>query len=217
MLILRAIEFAMLFLVLPVGLALWPRRLNPIPILLATAAAVLIVLLNDPSFDRESLTRFPDPVHNMLRIAAPLPIVAGLMIALLYWLAPQQLFKFVRRKPRTWAGVMVVYPLVSVIPQTVIYRVFFMYRYAPLFGNGWLMIMAATVAFGLGHLIFRHPVPVLMTTVGGLIFALRYHATASAPLSAIEHAIYGDLAFTIGYSYYLYHASKRMTDRSLKV
>ncbi len=101
-------ECVSLFVGLPVFLALLPRRLNPIPILLATAAAVLIVLWNDPSFDRESLTRFPDPVHNLLRIAAPLPVVAGLMIGLLYWLAPQQLFKFGRRKRRTWAGVMVV-------------------------------------------------------------------------------------------------------------
>jgi len=134
------------------------------------------------------------------------------MIALLYWLVPKELFKFIRRKPRTWAGVMVIYPFVSVIPQTIIYRVFFMHRYAYLFGNGWGMIAAATAAFGIGHVVFRHPVPVIITAIGGFIFAFNYHTTGSAPLSAIEHALYGDLAFTIGYSYYLYHASERTVE-----
>jgi hypothetical protein len=43
----------------------------------------------------------------------------------------------------------------------------------------------------------------------GRLFAWRYQSTGSAALTAIEHALYGNLAFTIGFSRYLYHASTR--------
>lgn len=208
----RAIECGLLFGALPVSLALLWRKFNPIPLLIFTATVVLAVLLRDPTFNPACLIRLPDLAHNLLMILLPLPVLAALLAALLYRLAPAQLFKLPRRKPRVWAMVMLAYPLISVVPQTIIYRVYFMHRYEMLFGSGWGMILAATLAFGLGHVIFRHPVPVVVTMIGGLIFAIRYHVTGSAPLSAFEHALYGDLAFTIGYGYYLYHGSVRSVE-----
>jgi hypothetical protein len=53
---------------------------------------------------------------------------------------------------------------------------------------------------------------VLLTLAGGLLFCWRYHTTGSAALSAVEHALYGNLVFTIGYSRYLYHASTRAAE-----
>lgn len=212
MLIERVIELLLVFVALPATLAMLPRRISPIPLMIIAASVMLGVLLRDPTFGSACLTRLPHLSHNLLAILLPIPLMACLMIGLLYWLAKDQLFRFVRRKPKLWATVMVMYPLMSVVPQTIIYRVYFMHRYEVLFGSGWLMIVMAALAFGFGHVIFRHAVPVLLTTVGGLIFAWRYSLTGSAPLSVLEHSIYGNLAFTIGYSYYLYHGSVRATE-----
>lgn len=207
-------ELLVVFVLCPAVLAIIPKRLSPIPILILTAVAMLAVLFRDPTFDASCLTRLPRHHQDLLRIVAPMPLLGSLMVGLLYLLVPDEVFRFVRRKPRLWAVVMLVYPITSVVPQTIIFRVFFIHRYAPLFGNGWGMIVAAGLMFGFGHIIFRHHVPVLLTAIGGFIFAADYLATGSAPLSAIQHAIYGDLAFTIGYSYYLYHGSVRLAERA---
>lgn len=212
MLIPRTFELLLVFVAMPISVALLPRRLNPIPLLIIAAVLMLAMLVRDPTFNPACLTRLPRLGRHLMGILLPLPLMGGLMLGLLYLLVPDQLFKLVRRKPRLWAIVMVMYPLMSVVPQTIIYRVFFMHRYEVLFGRGWLMIAMAALAFGLGHIIFRHSVPVLITTIGGFIFAWRYTVTGSAPLSLLEHSLYGNLAFTIGYSYYLYHGSVRATE-----
>jgi len=207
--ILRAIECAVLFLVLPLALALLPFRISPIPVLIAATVLVMILLLRDPSFNRFALTTLPDLRRNLVSMLLIIPIAAALLAGLLYWLQPAAMFSFPRQQPNLWILVMCMYPIVSVVPQTIIYRVFFMHRYEPLFGKGWTMVFVATAAFALCHIIFKHPLPILLTSVGGLLFAWRYWSTGSAPLSALEHAIYGDLAFTIGYGWYLYHGSMR--------
>ena len=212
MLLWRALECALLFVVCPIGLATLRRRVNPIPILLIVASIVTLILMRDRTFDFAALASFPQPLRHLGNIALLLPIGAAGLFGLLSYMAPQDRFKLIRKKPRVWVTVMVLYPLLSVIPQTIIYRVFFMHRYQALFGSGALMLAAATLAFGLGHIIFRQPLPVLLTTVGGLLFAWRYMATGSAGYSAIEHALYGNLAFTIGFSRYLYHASTRTAE-----
>jgi hypothetical protein len=212
MLLWRAIECGVLFVVLPIALALRHRRVNPIPILLIVAAIATVMLMRDPTFDFGSFASFPRPLDNLRYILMLLPIGAAGLFGLLSYMSPDDRFKLLRKKPRVWAMVMLLYPLMSVIPQTIIYRVFFMHRYQVLFGNDLLMLTAATLAFGLGHVIFRHPLPVILTTIGGLLFAWRFMATGSAGYSAIEHALYGNLAFTIGFSRYLYHASTRMAE-----
>jgi hypothetical protein len=214
--ILRAIECFVLFVALPGGLAMLPWRVNPIVLLLAAAAVVLMWLLIDPHFDRRRLIRFPDPKRNLIAVLWPLPLAAGMLALLLWWVRPETLLSLPRRDPRLWALVMCLYPLLSVIPQTLIYRVFFMHRYDALFGRGWRLVIAATLAFGFCHIVFRHPLPVAITTIGGLLFAWRYWKTRSAPISALEHALYGDIAFTLGYGAYLYHGSIEMIETTTR-
>lgn len=207
----------MLFAALPVLLALRPTRVNPIPILLGIAIVLIGALTFDPTFDLSRLLYVPRPRENLLQILILLPVGALLLWGILTVLAPEDRFLLPRRKPKVWAMLLVLYPIASVIPQTIIYRVYFMHCYQPLFGDGWAMIVIATAAFALGHVIFRHPMAVLLTVAGGLLFCWRYHTTGSAVLSALEHALYGNLVFTIGYSRYLYHASTRAAEGLVSV
>jgi membrane protease YdiL (CAAX protease family) len=111
---------------------------------------------------------------------------------------PDRLFDLPRERPLVWLAVVVLYPLLSVYPQELIFRAFLMHRYAPLVGTGTGAVAASAVAFGFAHVIFGNVWSVVLTVAGGWLFARRYQRTRSLPAAAAEHALYGLLAFTVG-------------------
>lgn len=120
---------------------------------------------------------------------------------------PERLFGLPRERPQLWIMVMVFYPLLSVFPQEMIFRVFFHARYASIFYTQRLMLAASAIAFGFAHVLLQNWVAVLLCTAGGLIFGATYERTKSLALVWIEHALYGCFIFTIGLGYYFYHGS----------
>jgi len=104
--------------------------------------------------------------------------------------------------------VMVLYPVLSVYPQAIIYRAFFFARYRPLFPNTALLIAMSAVAFSFAHIIFRNPIALTFTLVGGALFAWRYAETGSLFSSSVEHALYGCWMFTIGLGQYFYKGAR---------
>lgn len=134
----------------------------------------------------------------------------GLALLLGVWVAddmPDKLFSFPKEKPQLWALVMMLYPLLSVIPQEIVFRPFFFHRYQPLFPQPWLMLAASSIAFGFAHVLFQNWIAVVLCMAGGLLFALTYQRTRSLALAWAEHALYGCFIFTIGLGYYFYHGS----------
>jgi membrane protease YdiL (CAAX protease family) len=125
-----------------------------------------------------------------------------------YFLTPGLLFDFVRRTPAFWALMMVFYPVLSVYPQGIVYRAFFFERYGRLFPRPAVLIAMSAVAFSFAHIIFRNPIAVSFTLVGGLLFAWRYAATGSLLTSSLEHALYGCWMFTIGLGDYFYKGAR---------
>ncbi len=103
--------------------------------------------------------------------------------------------------------VMCLYPLLSVVPQEIIFRPFFFRRFEPLFPRPWLMLAASAITFGFAHVLFQNWVAVLMCMAGGLIFAITYQRTRSLAVVWFEHALYGCFIFTIGLGTYFYHGS----------
>ncbi len=97
-----------------------------------------------------------------------------------------------------------VYPLLSVYPQNVVYRAFVFHRYRGLFADEAVVIWASAAAFAWAHVIFHNPMALLLTFAGGLIFAQTYRRHRSLLLVSIEHALYGLLVFTIGLGHALY-------------
>jgi membrane protease YdiL (CAAX protease family) len=105
---------------------------------------------------------------------------------------------------------MVAYPLVSVLPQELVYRVFFFERYRPLFGDGIAMVLASAVTFGCAHLVFRSGLAVILTMIGGILFGVTYKRSGSWLLAGVEHAMYGCALFTIGYGQYFLDGTLRL-------
>jgi len=104
--------------------------------------------------------------------------------------------------PRTNLGLFIVilfvYSVLSVWPQEVIYRTFFMERYKGLFKSKALLIFINAIVFSLAHLFFRNTLVLVLTFLGGVLFGLTYLKTRSTTLVTIEHALYGNWLFTVG-------------------
>ena len=117
---------------------------------------------------------------------------------------PNLLFAFPRNNTFIWLMVMLLYPLLSVYPQEVIYRVFFFHRYRRLFRNDATRFVISGLCFGLAHLFFANWIAPALTTLGGLIFARTYARTGSTLLVSLEHSLWGNFIFTIGLGWYFY-------------
>ncbi len=206
--LLRFAEFLGLFIVLPTILAMTTIGRRIIPIALSAALICTTLLLFDKAFDRRWLWRGDAQNRttrpHLVRIIVLFTFAAIGMGIATAWLLPDLLFAFPRQNPRMWLLVMCFYPLLSVYPQEIVYRAFIFHRYTRVFPHAWFAPMLSVLAFGYAHVLFKNPVAVLLSLVGGVFFAWTYHRTHSILLVWIEHALYGCFIFTIGLGYYFY-------------
>ncbi len=210
----RWAEFAALYLGVPLVLRFVAPPRFLLPILWLAGAVVWICLACSRWFDRPRVLYAWDGTRPRLKTV--LLRFAGGALALTLLLAllePGALLGLPRRDPLLWGLILVCYPLISVCPQGIIYRVFYEARYAALFGaNRRLSLVAGAVVFSAAHLPFRNPWALAFTFVGGLLFLSSYRATGRVGLSNAEHALYGDFLFTIGWGKYLYHGTQAMVE-----
>ena len=101
-------------------------------------------------------------------------------------------------KPIKWLVLLFVYSFFSVYPQELVYRTFFFKRYDGLFKNEALFIFVNAILFSLAHLFFGSTLVLILTFLGGFLFAYTYKKTQSTLLVSIEHALYGCWLFTVG-------------------
>lgn len=203
----RAVELATLFVGVPVGLA-WARLgggfdVPVIPFLLAMALVVGWILRRDPTFDARAALAPRLARPEVRRVLARFAVCAVLLTALVAWRLPDRLFDLPRERTGLWAVVMVLYPLLSVVPQELLYRVHFFHRARGLLPDRALPWASAFV-FGIAHLLFGHWISVALSTAGGLMFASTYARTRCLWTAALEHALYGQLVFSIGLGRYFY-------------
>jgi uncharacterized protein len=157
----------------------------------------LLVIWNHAALTRANI--FPILKQSVLACTA---------IGLLVWyFLPEKFLLFPQERPALWAMVMLLYPLLSVIPQELIFRPFFFNRYRALFATPMLMLCTSAITFGFAHIIFQNWVSVTLCIAGGYLFARTYARTKSLALVWMEHAIYGCFVFTIGLGTYFYHGS----------
>ncbi|HMD84959.1 MAG TPA: CPBP family intramembrane glutamic endopeptidase [Terriglobia bacterium] len=202
-------ELALLFVGLPLLFRLLPVRLSPLPPLWLAALYCIHVLRRTSGLSAMRLWN-PGPLAGSIGSVLGVFVIAAMVITAAVWRTrPQILFGFVRNSPLFWALVMVLYPVLSVCPQGIIYRAFFFERYRSLFGSPAAMILASASAFAFSHIIFRSPWSVALTFAAGLLFAWRYQVTGSLLVSSLEHALYGCFIFTVGLGGLFYHGAGR--------
>ncbi|NTW66247.1 MAG: CPBP family intramembrane metalloprotease [Nitrospirae bacterium] len=198
----RWIEMAGIFVGVPLLLSgdFVPRP--KILALLAVCTACLVLLLSDKTFDRSrlGLNGFRNWRTLFLRFA-----IIGCCLALYVVLAePGNVLAILRHKPALWALIMITYPVLSVVPQEIIYRTFFFHRYSSLFAHERVSVLTNALLFAFAHIIFRNWVAVIVSFIASLLWAMTYLGSRSLLVVSIEHALYGNFAFTLGIGYYFY-------------
>lgn len=199
------VELIAIYVGLPALVYLWPPQ-SLFPLLWVLALICAMVLFRDRSFKRGTLWSFT-PIISFRSFLIQVLGVFIFSTVLLYMIAPELLFSLVRYDPMLWLAVMLLYPLLSVYPQELIYRSFFFHRYRRLIPHPSLMIGLNALLFGYIHIIFHNWMAVLLTTLGGLYFAILYQRSRSLLFVSVVHALYGNLLFTLGLGSYFYHGS----------
>lgn len=206
-------ELAALYVALPALLTLARLHLRTfpvIPVLWLAMAPIAVWLVRQRGYTPLAVLGVGKTAITERRLAVTLAraLPAALaMVALLHGIHPDWLFSFVSSHPKFWIAVMFAYPVLSVIPQGVIYRAFFRERYAALFPHPAVRTLVAAACFAFCHVFFLNVWALLLTFIGGILFWRTYEKTGSLLLANLEHALYGDLVFTIGYGAFLYHGT----------
>jgi hypothetical protein len=202
----RVAELALLFTVGPALLTLGPRWLVSICIL-ASGLLCTAVLLRDPTFSRRDLlgtAGIRPGLGVVLRRA--LLVSLGLLVVTVVTV-PQSLFTFPRHRTLIWLLVMVLYPL-SAWAQEIVFRTFFFHRYGRLFATARRRIWASGLIFGWAHVVVNNLAAIPLAAVAGLLFASTYERSRSTLLVSIEHALYGDVVFTVGLGALFYSSAR---------
>ena len=193
----KSIEFFIAFIIIPVSFALkFDWRIKGIIGLIGFCYIVFVLL------KVEQKTFKIEPSLNWKRFwkLTSIKFVAISILTFLYiWFFDREnLFTVIINKPKLWVIILFVYSFLSVYPQELIYRTFYFQRYIKLFSSNKLFIFINAIVFSLGHIFFKNPLVIVLTFLGGLLFAVTYHKTKSTLLVSIEHAIYGSWLFTVG-------------------
>jgi hypothetical protein len=207
----RIAELVALYGGLPVALAVCRRAIEGIPVIpvLWVAALPMAVWLRRRRARGASETSAsPCGSRNAWKREWPRVLLrACLGFALLWgwmrWQHPEWLWSLPAKQPKAWLAVVAGYPVLSVVPQGVVYRAFFRERYAACLRNRAMFRLAAALCFAFSHVVFLHWQTVALTFLGGLLFTRTYERTDSLGLSNLEHALYGAILFTLGYDRYL--------------
>jgi membrane protease YdiL (CAAX protease family) len=194
-----AVEFIILFIGLPTAHRFGWLPIPVIALLVISAAGCWLALRWKNRVVWSDLVRGKVPGAEWRRVLTIYALAVPLLVLLLWLFRPHALLSLFSRHPSLWGFVMVAYPLVSVFPQEVIYRVFLFNRYPALFGNGVWAILASSVVFSFGHIAFHNWLAVALTLLGGWLFATTYRRTSCLWLVVVEHVLYGWAIFTIGY------------------
>ncbi|MDD5587311.1 MAG: CPBP family intramembrane metalloprotease [Alphaproteobacteria bacterium] len=136
-------------------------------------------------------------------------ILAPFLAAFTFYIVPDRFLSFPKERPLLWAVVMVLYPLLSALPQEVVFRAFFFERYRPILPKFIAMIAMSALSFGFVHVMFHNWIAPVFAAGGGAIFAYSYAQHRSLKWAAIEHAVYGCFIFTLGLGWYFYGAAGR--------
>jgi membrane protease YdiL (CAAX protease family) len=196
-------ECAALFGALPLLLALHPVRGSAALCLWGSAAYAVFILSRREDFSWREVWRGRGWSRRKIGLAALRFGVATLaMIALAIDKVPDRLFAFPTQRPGVWLIVMLLYPLLSALPQEWVFRSFFFRRYAPLFPHKTAMIAASAGAFSFAHILFLNWITPLLSLFAGLFLASSYQKHRSLRDATIEHAFYGDMVFTVGLGVY---------------
>ena len=199
---LRWAEFATLFVLAPLLIALFlpPRRMFAALALFSLAGLGLLLVTGgfDWRFLRRGWRHLPWAEAGLLALAV---LAAG--IAILSLTRPEALFFLPRNAPQFMLLIALLYPLLSALPQELIFRALFFHRYGAMMPSRRVALLANAAVFAHAHLMYWSVIVLAMTAVGGWLFA-RAYLDRGFPSAWFLHALAGNVIFLVGMGAYFY-------------
>jgi CheY-like chemotaxis protein len=93
---------------------------------------------------------------------------------------------------------LLLYPILSVMPQELIFRTYFFHRYKRIMPSKTVRIIVSASVFALAHIVYANVLAVLLAFLGGLLFSYTYAQSRSTFVCVIEHSLWGLWMFTLG-------------------
>jgi hypothetical protein len=202
---LLALELAAIMLGLTAA-ATYLRQSADLPLvtmLIPVVAIMALVVARDPDFSLRAELRKGFARADVLAVLA-LFSCTGIALAIwMYLRAPERLLAMPSHHTAAWLTIVLAYPILSALPQELLFRTLFFHRYRALLPiRSWLAIAMNGCLFGYAHIIYWNAVSVVLTCCLGTLLAYRYTQTRSLWLVWIEHSLYGELVFTVGLGHY---------------
>jgi len=189
------LEFLGFFLVAPVLVAVFLPATAIFPVLFAFTAIGLVLLVATPDFSWRELVRNTDLIEWAV-VGSWIGATLGTCYAVAR-INDIDVLSLPREQPELMLMIALLYPLLSALPQELVYRVLFFRRYAPILpaAQGPRLFLNATL-FSLAHLLYWSPLVAAMTFTAGLVFAWSYDSRENFPEALLMHAVSGIIVFS---------------------
>ncbi|QUS35192.1 CPBP family intramembrane glutamic endopeptidase [Falsirhodobacter algicola] len=197
------VEFVAFFVIVPVAVAFYlpPDRL--FEGLFAFMLVGLALLWATPGFRWHELTRGWRAIRwRAVAGLALATLLAGM--AVMQIAAPQRMFATLLDHPQRLLAIVILYPLLSALPQEVVFRALWFRRYRDILPGGAAGMVLNAAFFSLAHLMYWSAVVTVMTFAGGLAFAWAHSVRRSFPMAWVMHSVAGLIIFTVGLGIYFY-------------
>lgn len=198
--VMRWAELLVLFVGVPFVLAVFlpPRALYPV---LGAGCVVGIILLH---FTQGFRWRELLGGVRWLEILG-LGVVTFVVASFVCWLIlPERLWFILIHAPQVMLGIGILYPIIQVVPQELVYRALFFERYGHLFSSQRQAIFVNAVLFSFGHLMYWHPIVWIATFIGSFLFTHAYFRPRGFVQACALHGIAGTAIFASGLGWLFY-------------
>lgn len=196
-------EFALFFVGAPLFMAVALPAGWMFPVLFAVTGVGLVLLQTTDGFYWRDLTRgIRELSSREVAGFAVATLVVGLVT--IYATRPDAAFFLLLERPAVMVVIFFFYPILSALPQELIFRPLFFRRYGQLLPGRDAAIVMNAALFSLAHLMYWSWVVAAMTFAGGLVFAWVYEARRSFPAAVILHSVAGWIIFAVGLGVYFY-------------
>jgi len=196
-------EFTLFYLVAPVAGAVLLPPDAMFGLLFAMTGLGLVLLHRTPGFAWADLATGWGRI-DWARVAAIATLTALAGYAVIRLTAPEAAFLLIRERPGLMVMIALLYPLLSALPQEVVFRALFFRRYGGLLPAGAPALAINAAVFALAHLMYWNLIVLAMTFAGGLAFAEAYARRGSFATAVVQHAVAGVIVFALGLGIYFY-------------
>ncbi len=195
----KKLEFFFIFLILPFAILFLDSSVIVFLTLYLVFTLSLVILYFDKSFSFTSLRKKVD--WKFIIIFSLIFLSLSFFYVIL--VDKDLLFIFPKTNFELWLLVILIYPFLSVIPQEIVYRVFFFQRYFPNERSFYFLTLLNMIVFSYGHIVFNNVHAILITAIVSPIFTYAY-LKKSFFTCIVLHALGGQIIFTLGLGKYFF-------------